>query len=202
VGLNSRDPVALYNMSWLAFDLGLHDESLRLQDLSLSIDPLNPDAWQNGGIIQYLMGNLDAGEQALRRSLQISPDFSGSHWYLGQIRLLRGDTPGALREMQTEARTTQDFGLALVYHALGRRAESDAALGRAVQMYGDSAPTNVAIVYAFRGQRDEAFKWLGKAVDEHDLLIGHKFRDEPKLKPLRSDPRYKALLRKMNLPDH
>ena len=67
-------------------------------------------------------------------------------------------------------------------------------------MYGDSAPTNVAIVYAYRGQRDEAFKWLAKAVDEHDLLIGHKFRDEPKLEPLRSDPRYKALLREMNWP--
>ena len=202
VALNSRDPVALYNMSWLAFDLGLHDESLRLQDLSLSIDPLNPDAHQNGGIIYFLIGNLEAGEQALRRSLQISPGFSGSHWFLGQIYLLRGDKQGALREMLAESESTRDLGLALVYHALGRKTDSDVALARAVQMYGGSAPTNIAIVYAYRGQRDQAFKWLEKAVNEHDLLIGHKFRDEPKLAPLRSDPRYKALLRKMNLPEN
>ena len=202
VALNSRDPIALYNMSWLAFDLGLHDESLRLQDASLSLDPLNPDAHQNGGIIYYLIGNLDAAERSLRRSLQISPNFSGSHWYLAQVCLQRGDKEGALREMLAEDHTTRDFGLALVYHALGRNTESDAALARAVQLYGDSAPTNVAIVYAYRGQRGQAFKWLEKGVDEHDLLIGHKFRDEPKLEPLRGDPRYKALLRKMNLPDH
>jgi serine/threonine-protein kinase len=199
--VNSRDPVALYLTSWLAFDLGEHAEAVRLQNLSISIDPLNPDARQNGGIIDYLMGNLDAAERALRASLQISPTFSGNHWFLGQIYLARGDMQKALKEMQTEASDSHDLGLALAYHALARKAESDAALARATRSAGGTSPMNIAIVYAYRGERDLAFSWLERAVDEHDITVGHKFRDEPKLEPLRSDPRYKALLRKMNLPD-
>ena len=61
-------------------------------------------------------------------------------------------------------------------------------------------PTNIAIAYAYRGERDQAFRWLEQAVAQRDLALGHKFRLEPKLAPLRSDPRYTALLRKMNLP--
>ena len=201
LAVNSRDPVALYLVSWLAFDLGEHAEAVRLQNLSISIDPLNPDAHQNGGIIDYLMGNLDAAERSLRTSLQISPTYSGSHWFLGQVYLVRGDVQKALKEMQTETSDSHDLGLALVYHALGRNAEAEGALARATRSVGDTSPMNIAIVHAYLGKRDLAFFWLTKAVDEHDIAVGAKFRDEPKLEPLRSDPRYKALLRKMNLPD-
>jgi TolB-like protein len=202
VALNTRDPVALYHVSWLAFDLGEHEEALRLQNLSLSIDPLSPDAHQNGAIINYLMGHLDAAEQGFRASIQASPTFGGDHFYLGQVLLLRGNTQGALREMLAEtSSTTRDLGLVLAYHALGRKADSDAALARFLRAAANWTPMNVAVAYAYRGERDQAFTWLEKAIDERDILVGHKFWDEPKLEPLRSDPRYKALLRKLNRPD-
>jgi tetratricopeptide (TPR) repeat protein len=200
LALDTRDPVALYNLSWLAFDLGRHEESLRLQNLSVSIDPLNPDAYQNGAIINYLLGNLDAAERGLRTSVRISPTFQANHWYLGQVCLQRGDAKGALKEMLQETSSVRDVGLALAYHALGRKAESDAALARGTRSTGKEAPMNIAIAHAYRGERDEAFVWLEKAIDERDLLVGHKFWDEPKLEPLRSDPRYKALLAKVNRP--
>ena len=140
-----------------------------------------------------------AAEKELRESMRISLTFTGTHWYLGQIFLVRGDAQSALREMQADSPSVRDFGLALAYHALGRNAESDAALARATRDFGNEAPMNVAIVHAYRGERDQAFAWMQKAVDERDLLVGHKLLYEPKLDPLRSDPRYKALLGKMNL---
>jgi TolB-like protein/Tfp pilus assembly protein PilF len=200
LALNTRDPVALYHVSWLAHNLGQHEEALRQQSLSVSIDPLSPDALQNGGIIQYLIGNLDAAEHGLRASMQISPTFAGNHTYLGQVFLQRGDARGALSEMLAEPVGGRDFGLTLAYHALGRKAESDAALARFTRTSGNLVPMNVAIAHAYRGERDQAFAWLEKAVDERDMLVGHKFWDEPKLEPLRSDPRYQALLRKLNRP--
>lgn len=202
LALHTRDSVALYNIAWLAFDIGEFDEAVRLQNQSISIDPLNPDGVQNGGVIYYLLGNLDAAERAFHTSTHISPTFPGNHWFLCQVMLQRGDREGALREIQAETATSRDFGLTLVYHALGRARDSDAALARAVRIAGRSAPANVAILYAYRGERDQAFRWLTKAVDNRDMSLGHKFRNEPKLEPLRSDPRYKALLRRMNLPDH
>jgi TolB-like protein/Flp pilus assembly protein TadD len=202
LALKSRDPVALYLDSWLAFDLGRFDESLRLQNASLSIDPLNPDAYQNGGIIYYLLGNPDAAEHALRASIEISPSFAGNHWYLGLIQLQRGQPQAALKEMQAEQTTiTRDAGLAMAFHALHRRTESDAALARAIRSSTVSTACNIAIVFAYRGERDQAFKWLERSVEQRDILLGHKFRNDPWLAPLRGDPRYKALLRRMNLPE-
>jgi TolB-like protein/DNA-binding winged helix-turn-helix (wHTH) protein/Tfp pilus assembly protein PilF len=195
-----RDAIGLYNASWLAFDLGRHDEAVRLSELSLSIDPLNPDALQNSAYIYFLVGNLDAAERDIRRSIAISPTFSGSHKALGQIFLQRGQPEAALVEMQAETSEGRDIGLALAYHALGRHVDSDAALARATQRLADLAPVDIAIVHAYRGERDAAFEWLEKAVAQHDLALGHKLRDEPKLKPLRDDPRYKDLLQKIHWP--
>ena len=198
---DSRDPVALYNVAWLAFDLGQIEESIHLQNLSMSLDPLNPDALQNGAIIYFLTGDFAAAERSFRAGMQISPGYPANHWYLGQMDLLRGEPAAALVEMRAEPSVARDQGLAMVYHALGRHAESDAALARALRSVGNESPINVAIVYAYRRERDQAFAWLKKAVDERDLIVGHKFLHDPTLEPLRGDPRYKALLRKMNLPD-
>lgn len=200
LALDSRDPVAIYHLSWLAFDLGWHRDALRLSNESVLIDPLNPDAQQNCAIINYLLGNLEVAERGLRASLRISPTFTGNHWYLGQLYLLRGDANRALDEMRAEPSLLRDLGLALAYHALGRKAESDAALARGTRAVGGDVPMNVAIAHAWRGERDEAFAWIEKAIDVRDLLVGHKFWDEPMLEPLRSDPRYKALLAKLNRP--
>ena len=66
--------------------------------------------------------------------------------------------------------------------------------------YGAYAPSAVASVYASRGQSDEALKWLDRAQAEKDpLLYSIKYRTE--FDKLHEDPRYKAFLRKMNLPE-
>jgi len=201
LALKPRDSVALYNLSWLAFDLGRHEEAISLSEASLSIDPLNPDSCQNSAYIYYLTGKLDAAERDARRSMAISPSFTGNRRLLGQIILQRGQPERALEAFEQETSISRDVGLALGYHAVGRPADSDAALARAVRAVGPSLPVDIAAVHAFRGDRAQALEWLEKAVAAKDLGLGHKFRDEPKLKPLRNDPRYKALLRKMNLPD-
>ena len=61
--------------------------------------------------------------------------------------------------------------------------------------------TGVATVYGFRGERNEAFDWLekGLATRDSDQLEG--IGGDPEFAALREDARYKALLRKMNLPE-
>ena len=199
LALDSRDAVALYNTSWLAFDLGLYDESLRLQDVSLVIDPLSPDAHQNGGIIYYLLGDFDAAERELRASANLGPHFEENHTYLGLVQLLRNRPQAALEEMLAEQGGMRDFGLALAFHSLGRHADSDAALARLIRDSGETAPCNIAIVYAYRGERQQAFQWLDRAVTLRDPSLGYKFRKDPMLVPLRTDPRYHALLERMHL---
>jgi adenylate cyclase len=61
-------------------------------------------------------------------------------------------------------------------------------------------PFTSATIYAYRGESDEAFKWLDRAYAQKDALL-HQIKGYPLLKSLEGDPRYKALLRKMNLPE-
>jgi TolB-like protein len=197
----SRDPVVLYSSAWLAFDVGRFEDAVHLEDASLSLDPLNPDSLQNGAIIHYLMGDLDLAERAFRKSLEVSPTFADSHRYLGKILLLRGQPREALKEMEAEMPSERDLGLTLVYHALGRRAESDAALSRETGERGKFEPTEIAVLHAYRGEFDQAFEWLDKAVVARDITLVHTLAHEPLLASLRADPRYSALRRKINLPE-
>ena len=200
LALKPRDSIALYNLSWLAFDLGRHEEAVGLSEASLSLDPLNPDSCQNSAYIYYLMGKFDAAERNARRSMAISSSFTGNRKLLGHIMLQRGQAEQALVEMRKETSSGKDIGLALALHSLGRHAESDAALARAERGTGRLVPVDMAALHAWRGEKDRAFEWLDRAVAAKDLALGHKFRDEPKLESLRGDPRYQALLAKMNLP--
>ena len=89
-------------------------------------------------------------------------------------------------------------GMAMVHHSQGRRAESDRALSEFIEKYQTGGAHNVAQVYAFRGEADEALQWLERAYAQHD---GGMFlvKVDPLLKNLRTDGRFKALLRKMRI---
>ena len=91
------------------------------------------------------------------------------------------------------------FLYAIAFHALGREKESDTALKELIAKYETIDPYLIAEIYAFRNQSDEAFEWLDRAYAKRDDgLIATKV--EPLLKSLHSDPRFAALLKKLNLP--
>jgi hypothetical protein len=60
---------------------------------------------------------------------------------------------------------------------------------------------NVVIAYPYRGERDQAFHWLENAIDERELRVSRKIRGEPKLQPLRGDPRCTPLPRRAKRSD-
>jgi TolB-like protein len=187
--------------AWLSETLGRWDDALKQIQAALAQDPMNPEAFQNLATIQESRGHLPEAEAAMRRALDIRPTYGYGHYILGLILLARGDRDAALLEMQQE--TQEDGkrqGLAIVYYALGRKADSDAALAGMLQMDAELNAFGIAEVYGFRGQTDEAMHWLERAYAQKDAYL-YTIRRNPLLKNLESDPRYKAFLRKMNLPE-
>jgi len=88
---------------------------------------------------------------------------------------------------------------AIAYYALGRKKESDDALRELIHKFPQNT-YEIAGVYAFRNQSDEAFEWLDRAyVQRNAGLIETKV--DPLLKSLHHDPRFAALLKKFNLPN-
>jgi len=137
----------------------------------------------------------------MRRTLDIRPTYAWGHYYLGGVLLARGDRDAALLEMQQETVDEgQQGGLGMVYYALGRKADSDSAVARMVKEHADGYAFYIAEVYAFRGQSDEALHWLERAYAQKDPYLIYVKVDLP-LKNLENDLRYKAFLKKMNLPE-
>jgi tetratricopeptide (TPR) repeat protein len=182
-------------------DLGRLDDALRQVKTAVAQDPLNTDLLQNLSNIQGLRGNSREAEVAMRRALDIRPTYAYGHYNLGLIFLERGDRDGALGEMQQE--TIDDGkqqGLALLYYALGRKADADAALAALIKEQADKSALDIAQVYAFRGQSDEAMHWLDRAYVQKDPWLFH-IKGDWLMKGLEADSRYKAFLRKMNFPE-
>jgi adenylate cyclase len=198
--LNPNDPNTLEFVLVLAQSRGHHDEALRLINASLTLDPLNANTQQGLGIALYTNHDHTGAESAFLKSLTLNRDMDSSHYFIGLIQLLGGHRDGALKEFLADAENSnRDCGIALVNHALGKKAESDAALARLADEAGTIWPYGVALVHAYRGERDKAFEWLEKAYAARDLDLLTFVLKDPLLTPLHDDPRYKELLRKMNL---
>jgi tetratricopeptide (TPR) repeat protein len=88
------------------------------------------------------------------------------------------------------------IGQPMAYHALGRKADSDAALAALIARYEKEAPYNIASVYAYRGEADKAFEWLDKAVEYRDPVIAEAVT-ENLFDKIHADPRWPVFLRKV-----
>ena len=115
--------------------------------------------------------------------------------------MLQGRYEAALAEFRKETLDDGQLeGSAMAHFAAGHKAESDAALAEAIRHNATSWPSEIARVYAFRGEKDHAFEWLDKAYEARDEDL-YVIKDDPLFKNLKGDPRYKAFLKKMNLPE-
>jgi hypothetical protein len=90
-------------------------------------------------------------------------------------------------------------GLALAHHALGQKKEADAALDELLEKDKEDSAFQIAEVYAFRGDVEQAFAWLDRAYAQRDPGL-NETKGDPLLKSLEADPRYAAFLKKMRLP--
>ena len=146
--------------------------------------------------------NRDAeAEAAFRKALELDPDGTFRHRSLGLALLLQGKTDAALQEMEQETEENWRLSaLPLAFHALGRRSESDAALAALKSKHAGEMAYQIAEVHAFRGEADLAFEWLERAYDQRDGGLAD-IKGDRLMRGLAGDPRYKALLRKLKLPE-
>ncbi len=200
--LGPRDTYGAQVASWLSAALGHWDEARQLAIEAIALDPLNANAHGTIGLEVYLRsGDLVEAERSLRRALQIAPEYATGHYFLGEALMLQGNLDAATAEFSKETLDDGQLeGSAMVHFAAGRKAESDAQLAEAIRHDGASWASEIARVYAFRGERDHAFEWLDRAYDARDEDL-YFIKADPLLKNLEGDPRYNAFLHKMNLPE-
>jgi tetratricopeptide (TPR) repeat protein len=197
LALDPADPDVLRNSATLLESLGRLDEALALDEAVVRRDPVNVSALYNLGVDQRCVGRLDAAIASLRTVLSLAPGRGQAYYWLGTAMLLKGDAQGALAQIEQETSGPwKMFGLPMAYHALGRKADSDAALAAVIAKYEKDGAYNIAYVYAYRGEADKAFAWLDKAVEYGDPGLSDVVT-ENLFDNIHNDPRWLPFLRKI-----
>ena len=193
---------ALRQVSAQAMTLGRWSEAIDLANKAIGRDPLRPNSYSNLGNALLAANRDTEAEAAFRKALELDPDGASRHRTIGLALLLRGKTDAALQEMQRETHEVWRLaGLPLVFHALGRRGESEVALAALKGKYAGVAAYQIAGVHAFRGEADLAFEWLERAYDQRDPGVQREIKTDRLIRGLVGDPRYKAFLRRLKLPE-
>ncbi len=199
LALEPRDPVVLTNVGEVYEALGQWDEATRLFTAALARDPLSTPAHFELGLVRMCTDRPTEAEAEFRDVLNITPTWLSGHLFLGWVLQDEGRLEVALAEMQ-QAGPGRNAGLATVYYAMGRKAESDAALARYSEEHAGDDAYEIAVIHAYRAEPAEALTWLDRAYRQKDPEL-YQIKCDPLLKGLHPDPRYKAFLRKMNLPE-
>jgi len=198
--LNSGDAAILAIAADLDIHLGRVDEGIDLHRQSIALDPVSADGHYRLGRAFYSAHRLDEAAVSLQMALSLSPGRVAAQYFLGLVRLAQGDAQAALAAMEQESADVYRLtGTALVQHVLGDAGASDAALKELIEKWAAEAAYQVAEIYAFRGEIDHAFDWLGRAYDNRDSGMAYMLLD-PLFANLHDDPRWEPLLRKMGLP--
>jgi len=198
--LAPNDSTVLFLAGQQSLMLGRWDDALKLLNASRGLDPLNPAAYELLYQVQMRRGHLPEAEAAIRRTLEISPTYTFGHYNLGNALLARGQTEAAVAEYLKEPSDYRRLvGTAVANFALGRKTESTVALAQMLKSHSNH-PFNIAQIHAFRGETDDAFKWLERAFAQKDAALEY-IKGNPLLKNIEGDLRYKAFLKKMNLPE-
>jgi TolB-like protein/DNA-binding winged helix-turn-helix (wHTH) protein/Flp pilus assembly protein TadD len=154
----------------------------------------------------YFARNYDRAITEGRQQLAADPNHVQVHYWLGLAYAEKRDFPNATAELQkaidlSGGNTIYVAGLAYTYAKSARKDRARELLGQLEQLSTRRyvPPYRLASVYAALGDNDRAFAYLEKAYEERGLHVGN-INVDPMMDSLRADPRFGALLRRMQLP--
>jgi DNA-binding winged helix-turn-helix (wHTH) protein/tetratricopeptide (TPR) repeat protein len=199
--LDPDDPLVLGTLASEDLNEGRLDEAIALQRRAVEADPLSGVTRYNLASMLYFAGRLDEAEAELRKVRELNPLPDYVNEVLGRVLVLEGrfDEAVELAEPWPDG-TKKQMVLAMAWHGLGRAAESDAALRALSESPEAMDRLRIAEVHAFRGEIEEAFRWLSGPADVapgglqavSPSALSWMIPLSPFLRPLHSDPRWAA----------
>jgi tetratricopeptide (TPR) repeat protein len=190
--------------SWHLALLGRNSEAIAEMTKAENLDPLSLII--NADLAElFLIAHFpDEATEQSRKTIEMDPNFAFGHNQLAQVYLQKHMFPEAIAELEKAIQIsggspTFTANLARAYAATNKKVE---ALGLLNDLKRSSAPGNayaaeIAMIYAALGDKDQAMVWLEKGYEER-FNPGVLLR--PGLDPLRSDPRFQELIRRIRLP--
>ena len=199
-GSNARGMYPLFLYSMKRFDQAVAEHKQML-----ALDPLSLIGNTNVADGLYYAHQFDPAIEQYQKTLELDANFSLAHWGLGNTYDRKGMYKEAIAEWQKaflpegDARTADLIGKA--YSVSGYKGAMQAWLDDLIRQstHGYVAPLDIAILHARLGENEHALQWLEKGYQGRDATMVD-IATEPVFDPLRSDPRFIDLLRRVGLP--
>jgi len=183
--------------------MGRFDEEIAEAKRAQELEPLSFISNSHLGWILYFAGRYEESIQHSKRLLDVDPDFFPARRYLGLVYEQKGMYTEAIAEFEKGVKLSHSpLMMSLLGHAYaasGRRSDAErilAELDHQTDRY--VSPYTIATIYCGLGDKDQAFKWLEKALEERDIWIMNLAVD-PQFGPLRSDQRFTDMLKRIGL---
>jgi TolB-like protein/DNA-binding winged helix-turn-helix (wHTH) protein/Tfp pilus assembly protein PilF len=190
--------------AWHLSLLGQYDEAIAEMKKAENLDPLSLIINADFAELLVLAHSYDESIEQSRKTIAMDPNFALAHNQLAQAYLQKGMNAEAVGELQkalelSPGSPTIMANLARAYVASGNRAGAEKLLGDLKKRSTPIASysSEIAVIYAALGDKDQAMSWLEKGFEER-FNPGVMLR--PGLDPLRSDPRFREMLQRIGLP--
>ena len=204
IELDSSYPVAhMWYAIWVLAPLGRLDEAYSEWKRAAELDPVTPVVNMGPGLILFLQRQYDRAIEHLQKTLELDPNYFWTHFILGMTYLQKADYGKAIAALdQGNVPQYRDGHLGYAYAVSG---ESEKARKLIEELQAGSqpeylAPYHLAMIYFGLGEKDKAFECLNKACELRSTQLVW-IRVNPELDSVRTDPRFQAILRRMNLAD-
>lgn len=193
---------------WLAellLFMGKPEEAFREISLAVDLDPISQGILKDKGIFYYYIGQFDEAIKIAFTTLELDPDFVTVHRLLSLAFLGQGKIEDAIKENEiwgkrTGNRVKADVALAHILATAGKKDEAKKMIEEIItkNILSPNDYRGVAMAYTALGEKDAAFEWLEKSYQKHEESLC-SLNIDPKFEPLRGDPRFDMMIRKIGL---
>jgi TolB-like protein/DNA-binding winged helix-turn-helix (wHTH) protein/Tfp pilus assembly protein PilF len=186
---------------WHLAALGRYGEAVAEVETAASLDPLSPSIGADLAEELLVAQRFDEAMEQSRKTLMLDPFFAPAHYVLGQAFVQRHNYNGAITELQkgvelSPGSTAFTANLAYAYAVSGMRDEAKKLLNELEHRSPQANAPEIAMVYVGLGEKDQAMVWLEKG---YAGRFSPWVLMRPCFNPLRSDPRFQDLLRRIGL---
>ena len=196
VSLAPNDGGVLLGLSGRFSRQGNYEEAIPFAEQAVLVDPLNPVVKRVLGNTYFAAGDNDAAVSTWEEGLALNSAAGLFRFRIGVVQLMNGEHERALQEFDRESLDGyRSSGRAATFFAMGDSENADAELAHLLDL-GIRWTFEIASVHAYRGELDEAFAWLDRALARRDTSLV-RIQWDPFMTSLYDDPRYEPLLEKL-----
>ena len=201
--LNPNSPLAHFYYAHFLRQEGKIEESIREGRQAANLDPVSAQATFIFAQSLYEGRRYDEAVSQLRKTLDLEPRFWPAHLYLGKTFAEKGQLQEAVEELKKAGDFTAEpyATIGYIYARMGRAADARKVIADLQEQSKKRyvAPSNFAKIYIGLGDEDQAFAWLEKGYQQRDVWLTF-LRGDPTFDSLRSDPRFRGLVRRIGPP--